>query len=141
MGRSETALVASGRMGRNKSNKQNPTAKTEKENTTNFVPIVACNYCDSASFDVNDRTSYSDHLKKAHTIQKNIESLMDLTLNIQTETKDEPIQDEDANAVTKPSGISLPMTGSSNDWMDDDVGLTIEDEDEDNTKAEETTKV
>merc|ERR1711874_321710 len=41
---------------------------------------------------------------------------------------------------SKPSGISLPMNGSSDDWMDDDVGLTMDDEDEEEVKAEEPIK-
>merc|ERR1711981_1284992 len=97
MGRSSAVVVESAIMGRNKSNKQNPAAKTETENTSNFVPIVACNYCDAASFDVNDRKSYSDHLKKAHTIQKNIETLIELTLKIQSVDLDPGVSTNDEN--------------------------------------------
>merc|ERR1712113_202728 len=38
---------------------------------------------------------------------------------------------------SKPSGISLPMNGSSDDWMDDDVGITMDDEDEEEAKVDE----
>merc|ERR1712088_1189558 len=39
----------------------------------------------------------------------------------------EPVKVEEAK---KPSGISLPMTEANDDWMDDDVGLTMDDSDE-----------
>merc|ERR1712066_247041 len=55
-------------------------------------------------------------------------------------TKVEEIKTTSVEAP-KPSGISLPMTGSSDDWMDDGGGLTMEDEDEDDVKVEETAKV
>merc|ERR1712004_898127 len=52
--------------------------------------------------------------------------------------EDEPVKVEE---IQKPTGISLPMTEASDDWMDDDVGLTMDDEDEDEVKVEEQVKV
>merc|ERR1712088_1035508 len=46
----------------------------------------------------------------------------------------EPVKVEEAK---KPSGISLPMTGANDDWMDDDVGLTMDDSDEEEDKKED----
>merc|ERR1711990_35915 len=46
--------------------------------------------------------------------------------------------------LKKPSGISLPMTGASDDWMEDEVGLTMDDDDgeeEEDVKVEEAEKV
>ena len=52
------------------------------------------------------------------------------------------LKTEEANTVAvetpKPSGISLPMNGSSDDWMDDDVGFTMEDEEEEKDEKEDT---
>ena len=79
-------------MGKNKSKKQQNTEPKKTPSptpapATTFVPIVSCLYCEAASFDVNDRKNYSDHLTKAHNIAKNIEGLLDLTLKLQSGKK------------------------------------------------------
>ena len=47
-----------------------------------------------------------------------------------TEKKEEVAEPVKVEEAKKPSGISLPMTGANDDWMDDDVGLTMDDSDE-----------
>merc|ERR1711953_550737 len=89
----------------------------------------------------NDKDNYSGHLKKAQNIQENLQSLIELTLKIQSDTQAfiQPTEYADSTpTINGPSkGISLPMNGSSDDWMDDDVGLTMEDEDEEEAKVVE----
>merc|ERR1711953_641107 len=89
----------------------------------------------------NDKDNYSGHLKKAQNIQENLQSLIDLTLKIQSETQAfiQPTEYADNTHTTNGTskGISLPMNGSSDDWMDHDVGLTMEDEDEEEAKVVE----
>merc|ERR1711953_728925 len=89
----------------------------------------------------NDKDNYSGHLKKAQNIQENLQSLIELTLKIQSDTQAfiQPTEYADSTpTINGPSkGISLPMNGSSDDWMDDDVGLTMEDEDEEAIKVVE----
>ena len=55
------------------------------------------------------------------------------------EDEDIKVKEEAAKVeeIKKPSGISLPMTGASDDWMEDEVGLTMDDEDEDVKEAED----
>merc|ERR1711953_805620 len=62
------------------------------------------------------------------------------------EDEDEKVKEEEpvkVEEIKKPSGISLPMTEASDDWMDDSVGLTMdeEDEEEEDVKVEEPVKV
>ena len=79
------------KMGKNK-NKKQPQAVPENvdktdnpaEPVTSFVPIVSCFYCDAVSFDVNDQENYTDHLKKAHNINKNTQALLEVTLKLQS---------------------------------------------------------
>merc|ERR1711892_167739 len=181
------------KMGKNKNKKQNEPVKasgTPKETTgepsSNFVPIVSCFYCDEVSFDVDDQENYSNHLQKAHNINKNNKALLDVTLQLQsvdldlkTSSKDDKNCDKEENkksiqedvdslpetesktalAVdaepksssipvenlpdarivtdeapktvtieTKPAFAGLPIDDSASDWMDDDIGCVMEDE-------------
>merc|ERR1711892_210123 len=181
------------KMGKNKNKKQNEPVKvsgtpkdTTGEPSSNFVPIVSCFYCDEVSFDVDDQENYSNHLQKAHNINKNTKALLDVTLQLQsvdldmkTASKDanncdkeetkksiqenvdnlpetesktalavdaEPksssisvenlpdariVSDEAPKTVTieaKPAFAGLPIDESASDWMDDDVGCVMEDE-------------
>merc|ERR1712128_67989 len=183
------------KMGKNKNKKQNETVKvsgtpkdTTGEPSSNFVPIVSCFYCDEVSFDVDDQENYSNHLQKAHNINKNNKALLDVTLQLQSDLKtaskdanncdkeetkksiqenvdnlpetesktalavdaepkssripvdnlpDAQIVSEEAPKTvtieTKPAFAGLPIDESASDWMDDDVGCVMEDEE--STKA------
>merc|ERR1711892_446508 len=178
------------KMGKNKNKKQNEPVKasgtpkdTTGEPSSNFVPIVSCFYCDEVSFDVDDQENYSNHLQKAHNINKNTKALLDVTLQLQSDLKTaskdanncdkeetkksiqenvdnlpetesktalavdaEPksssipvenlpdariVSDEEPKTVTiesKPAFAGLPIDESASDWMDDDVGYIMEDE-------------
>merc|ERR1711892_1012578 len=181
------------KMGKNKNKKQNEPVKvsgtpkdTSGEPSSNFVPIVSCFYCDEVSFDVDDQENYSNHLQKAHNINKNTKALLDVTLQLQsvdldlkTASKDSkncdaeenkksiqesvdnlsetesktalavdaepksssiPVENlPDARIVseeapktvtieTKPAFAGLPIDESASDWMDDDIGCVMEDE-------------
>merc|ERR1712012_1345044 len=90
----------------------------------------------------NNKNNKQNLQAKPDTVNKNnTETTTDL------KSKNEVSKDEKADEVKpstvetpKPTGISLPMTGSSDDWMDDDVGLTMDDEDEDDDKVVEPEK-
>merc|ERR1711874_833786 len=101
-----------------------------------------------------DGKNYSEHLKKAQNIQKNIQSLIDLTIKIQSgngcdNVADVPLaqtsnkQSEESSTTSRPTGISLPMTEASDDWMDDCVVVAMEDEVDqgEDVKVEEAAKV
>ena len=48
-----------------------------------FVSCLSCHYCDCVSFDETDVNTYTAHLREAHSITRNVESLVALTLKEQ----------------------------------------------------------
>merc|ERR1712123_484812 len=112
------------KMGKNKNKKQNEPVKasgtpkdTTGEPSSNFVPIVSCFYCDEVSFDVDDQENYSNHLQKAHNINKNNKALLDVTLQLQsdlkTASKDAKNFDKEENKKSIQENVdNLPETES-----------------------------
>merc|ERR1712061_223078 len=77
--------------------------------------------------------TYASHLKEAHRITRNVESLVALTLKEQ-QIKPEVVTPP--TAVVQPPVFNLPSTEMTMDWMDDDVGGAMEDEDPEEEKNE-----
>merc|ERR1712222_201249 len=48
-----------------------------------FVSCLSCHYCDCVSFEETDVNTYTAHLREAHSITRNVESLVALTLKEQ----------------------------------------------------------
>ena len=97
----------------------------------------------------NDATSTNGKMKGILLpMEGSSDNWMDDDVGFSMEDEDNDSKDkksvktEEANTgaveATKPSGISLPMNGSSDDWMDDDVGFTMEDEEEEKDEKEDT---
>merc|ERR1712192_6095 len=93
-----------------------------------FVSCLSCHYCDCVSFDETDVTTYTAHLKEAHSITRNVESLVALTLKEQQSRAEVVTPPAVLTAVVKPPVFNLPTTEMTLDWMDDDVGGAMEDE-------------
>merc|ERR1711990_617335 len=100
---------------------------------TSFVSCLSCHYCDCVSFDETDVNTYASHLKEAHRITRNVESLVALTLKEQ-QIKPEVVTPP--TAVVRPPVFKLPTTEMTMDWMDDDVGGAMEDEEPEEEKKE-----
>ena len=98
-----------------------------------FVSCLSCHYCDCVSFDETDVNTYASHLKEAHRITRNVESLVALTLKEQ-QIKPEVVTPP--TAVVQPPVFKLPTTEMTMDWMDDDVGGAMEDEETEEEKNE-----
>merc|ERR1712203_1279209 len=98
-----------------------------------FVSCLSCHYCDCVSFDETDVNTYASHLKEAHRITRNVESLVALTLKEQ-QIKPEVVTPP--TAVVQPPVFKLPTTEMTMDWMDDDVGGAMEDEEPEEEKNE-----
>merc|ERR1712212_1284599 len=100
-----------------------------------FVSCLSCHYCDCVSFDETDVNTYTAHLREAHSITRNVESLVALTLKEQ-QSRPEVVTPPAATAVVQPPVFNLPTTEMTLDWMDDDVGGAMEDEEPEEEKKE-----
>merc|ERR1712192_48145 len=100
-----------------------------------FVSCLSCHYCDCVSFDETDVSTYTAHLREAHSITRNVESLVALTLKEQ-QSRPEVVTPPAATAVVQPPCFNLPTTEMTMDWMDDDVGGAMEDEEPEEEKKE-----
>merc|ERR1712233_213684 len=93
-----------------------------------FVSCLSCYYCDCVSFDETDVNTYAAHLRDSHSITRNVESLVALTLKEQ-QSRPEVVTPPAPTAVVQPPVFNLPTTEMTMDWMDDDVGgVMVEDE-------------
>merc|ERR1712158_264899 len=92
-----------------------------------FVSCLSCHYCDCVSFDETDVNTYAAHLRESHSITRNVESLVALTLKEQ-QSRPEVVTPPAPTAVVQPPVFNLPTTEMTMDWMDDDVGGLMEDE-------------
>merc|ERR1712192_218976 len=100
-----------------------------------FVSCLSCHYCDCVSFDETDVSTYTAHLREAHSITRNVEALVALTLKEQ-QSRPEVVTPPAPTAVVKPPSFNLPTTEMTLDWMDDDVGGAMEDEEPEEEKTE-----
>merc|ERR1712179_69462 len=101
-----------------------------------FVSCLSCHYCDCVSFDESDVEAYRAHLTSAHGIVRNVDSLMKLTLEEQRRVSCSPPPPPPPPAVMAPAIFNLPITEMTDDWMEDDVGIMVDDSDEEEIKAE-----
>merc|ERR1712192_95506 len=101
-----------------------------------FVSCLSCHYCDCVSFDETDVNTYIAHLREAHSITRNVESLVALTLKEQQSIRPEVVTPPAITAVVQPPVFNLPTTEMTLDWMDDDVGGAMEDEEPEEEKKE-----
>merc|ERR1711997_1257872 len=102
-----------------------------------FVSCLSCHYCDCVSFDETDVNTYAAHLRESHSITRNVESLVALTLKEQ-QSRPEVVTPPAPTAVVQPPVFNLPTTEMTMDWMDDDIGGVMEDEEpEEESKEEE----
>merc|ERR1712018_689960 len=93
-----------------------------------FVSCLSCYYCECVSFDETDVNTYAAHLRDSHSITRNVESLVALTLKEQ-QSRSEVVTPPAPSAVVQPPVFNLPTTEMTMDWMDDDVGgMMVEDE-------------
>merc|ERR1712018_220212 len=93
-----------------------------------FVSCLSCYYCDCVSFDETDVNTYAAHLRDSHSITRNVESLVALTLK-EKQSRSEVVTPPAPSAVVQPPVFNLPTTEMTMDWMDDDVGgMLVEDE-------------
>merc|ERR1711970_1655441 len=100
-----------------------------------FVSCLSCHYCDCVSFDETDVNTYTAHLREAHSITRNVESLVALTLKEQ-QSRPEVVTPPAATAVVQPPVFNLPTTEMTMDWMDDDVGGAMEGEEPEEERKE-----
>merc|ERR1711997_560477 len=100
-----------------------------------FVSCLSCHYCDCVSFDETDVNTYTAHLREAHSITRNVESLVALTLKEQ-QSRPEVVTPPAPTAVVQPPVFNLPTTEMTMDWMDDD-----EPEEESKESKEDKSKV
>merc|ERR1712130_360602 len=94
-----------------------------------FVSCLSCYYCDCVSFDETDVNTYAAHLRDSHSITRNVESLVALTLKEQ-QSRPEVVTPPAPTAVVQPPVFNLPTTEMTMDWMDDDVGGVMVEDDE-----------
>ena len=101
-----------------------------------FVACLPCHYCQDVSFEESDLAAYSAHLTSAHGVTKNVESLVRLTLEEQRTKALSPLPATASPppAVTQPASFKLPTEEMTTDWMDDDIGVMEEEEEEEVTK-------
>merc|ERR1711935_318310 len=106
-----------------------------------FVSCLSCHYCDCVSFDETDVNTYTVHLRESHSITRNVESLVALTLKEQ-QSRPEVVTPPAATAVVQPPVFNLPTTEMTMDWMDDDVCGAMDDEEpEEESKESKEEKV
>merc|ERR1712037_335922 len=105
-----------------------------------FVSCLSCHYCDCVSFDETDVNTYAAHLRESHSITRNVESLVALTLKEQ-QSRPEVVTPPAPTAVVQPPVFNLPTTEMTMDWMDDDVGGMMEDDEPEEESKEEKGKV
>ena len=93
---------------------------------TGFVTCLPCHYCTGVSFDEKDVEAYATHLATVHSISRNVQALVELTLKEQRSQPPLPAAEE-----AKPSkAFNLPTTEMTMDWMDDDIGGVMDEEEE-----------
>lgn len=102
-----------------------------------FVSCLSCHYCDCVSFDESDVEAYRAHLTSAHGIVRNVDSLMKLTLEQQRKVSSSPPPPPPPPAVMAPAVFNLPITEMTDDWMEDDMGIMVDDSDEEEIKVAE----
>ena len=128
--------------GPSRSQEQGPSRSQEQQPPTSptFVSCLSCHYCDCVSFDESDVAAYSAHLTTAHSVARNVDSLVALTLREQCRA---PLPSPPPPVVLAPPSFSLPTQEMTEDWMNVDVGAIEEDEEEeeDGNKADEATKL
>merc|ERR1712212_1076395 len=100
-----------------------------------FVSCLSCHYCDCVSFDETDVNTYTAHLRESHSITRNVESLVALTLKEQ-QSRPEVVTPPAAAAAVQPPVFNLPTTEMTMDWMDHDVGGAMEDEEPEEERKE-----
>merc|ERR1712010_122790 len=100
-----------------------------------FVSCLSCHYCDCVSFDETDVNTYAAHLRESHSITRNVESLVALTLKEQ-QSRPEVVTPPAPTAVVQPPVFNLPTTEMTMDWMDDDVGGMMEDDEPEEERKE-----
>merc|ERR1712037_672399 len=87
-----------------------------------FVSCLSCHYCDCVSFDETDVNTYTAHLREAHSITRNVESLVALTLKEQQSSRPEVVTPPAPTAVVQPPVSNLPSTEKiTNDSVNNDV--------------------
>merc|ERR1712107_250977 len=101
-----------------------------------FVSCLSCYYCDCVSFDETDVNTYAAHLRESHSITRNVESLVALTLKEQ-QSRPEVVTPPAPTAVVQPPVFNLPTTEMTMDWMDDDVGGMMVDDEEPEEESRE----
>merc|ERR1712037_328957 len=101
-----------------------------------FVSCLSCHYCDCVSFDETDVNTYTAHLREAHSITRNVESLVALTLKEQQSSRPEVVTPPAPTAAVQPPVFNLPTTEMTMDWMDDDVGGMMEDDEPEEERKE-----
>merc|ERR1712226_1781143 len=93
---------------------------------TGFVTCLPCHYCTGVSFDEKDVDAYAAHLATVHSISRNVDTLVQLTLKEQQKQPPLPT----VEAQQPPKAFNLPTSEMAMDWMDDDIGGVMVEEEE-----------